>query len=295
MGLPPYPKKTKQQAGIIKDRLNIASKGRDYESMKKENRPMLWRYLFFTFAIAWGIEFFVIAVYRFQLLRGNSATVLHYMLIGFGAGMAPLYGAFIAQRKENGVTFKTFCKGIFYTANLSKTIALLLLFALIQLAACAIQEDYLGYPWYLFILFVLVMILGGGLEEVGWRGVLQLLLEERLPFFAAALIEGLLWSVWHLPLWLVPNASQGNMNFAAFALYCITFGLNLAVLYRLTKSVWAAVLLHAWGNTILGGMFSLTSLCNFPQAKTLLIYGIEIAVMALILFFFEKRDKPQQQ
>ena len=80
-----------------------------------------------------------------------------------------------------------------------------------------------------------------------------------------------------------------------FALYCITFGLNLAVLYRLTKSVWAAVLLHAWGNTILGGMFSLTSLCNFPQAKTLLVYGIEIAVMALILFFFEKRDKPQQQ
>ena len=83
--------------------------------MKKENWPMLWRYLFFTFAIAWGTEFFVIAVYRFQLLRGNTATVLHYMLIGFGAGMAPLYGAFIAQRKENGVTFKTFCKGIFYT------------------------------------------------------------------------------------------------------------------------------------------------------------------------------------
>lgn len=42
------------------------------------------------------------------------------------------------------------------------------------------------------------------------------------------LLEGLIWGIWHLPLWFVPNSTQGNMNFVAFTLYCITLGLTLA-------------------------------------------------------------------
>lgn len=255
--------------------------------MLKEDKNLFWHYLFFTFVIAWGTEFLLIAMYYFNLLSGNAATALHFIIIGFGAGMSPAYAAFIVKKKQSGISCKEFCKQIFHTVNTRKTVVLLIVFALIQFLACVVQEDYLGNPWYLFILFMPMMVLGGGLEEIGWRGVFQPLLEKRFPFFVAALIEGVIWSIWHLPLWLVPNTSQGDMNFIAFTLYCITLGLTLAAAYRLTKSIWVTILIHAWGNTVLGGMYSLTSLNNFPALKTLIVYGIQIIIIMLILFVGE--------
>lgn len=263
--------------------------------MLKEDWCMLWRYLFFTFTIAWGTEFLLIAMYHFNLLSGSIATVLHFMVIGFGAGMAPAYAAFIVQKKQSGITFREFCKQIFYTANTRKTVVYFIVFTIIQFVSCVVQEEYLGNPWYLFILFMPMMVLGGGLEEIGWRGVFQPLLEKRFSFFTAAIIEGVIWSIWHLPLWLVPNTSQGAYDFTAFTLYCITLGLTLAAAYRLTKSIWATVLIHAWGNTVLGGMYSLTSLNNFPTAKTLIIYVVQIALIMLILLFSEKNDKSENE
>lgn len=257
------------------------------KTLKNNERKMLFTYLFYTFAIAWGTELLLIAAYHFGLPDNGAALVFHFAVIGFGAGMAPAYAAFIVQKKYAGISFKESCKQIFHTKNLRKTVLFLLLFAVIQWGACITQESYLGGPWYLFILFMPMMILGGGLEEIGWRGVFQPLLEKRFSFPAAALIEGLIWSIWHLPLWFVPNTSQGDMNFAAFTLYCITLGLTLAAAYRLTGSLWAAVLIHAWGNTVLGGMYTLTSLTDFPSVKTLTVYGVQAAVILILHAFYQ--------
>lgn len=265
------------------------------KSISKENLHMLWGFLFYTFAIAWGTELILIVMFHFNLLSENATFFLYFTVIGFGAGMAPAYAAFIVQRKQTGMKLKTFCKQVFYTVNVRRSVTFLIVFAAIQFAACVVQESYLDNPWYLFILFMPMMVWGGGLEEIGWRGVLQPLLEKRFSFLAVAFIEGTVWSVWHLPLWFVPNSSQGAMNFLAFTLYCITLGLTLAAAYRLTKSIWVTILIHAWGNTILGGMYSLTSLNNFPKTKTLIVYGVQIAIIMLILLFQKKSNKLAQQ
>ena len=261
------------------------------KSISKEDSHMLWRYLFYTFAIAWGTELLLIAIYHFNLLDENASLFLYFTVIGFGAGMAPAYAAFIVQKKRTGIKLKTFCKQVFYTANIRRSIAFLIAFASIQFTACVVQENYLGNPWYLFILFMPMMILGGGLEEIGWRGIFQPLLEKRFSFLVAALIESVIWSVWHLPLWFVSNSTQGDMNFFAFSLYCITLGLTLAAAYQLTKCIWVTILLHAWGNTVLGGMYTLTSLNNFPSTKTFVIYALQVVVIMLILIFENKHGK----
>lgn len=193
--------------------------------ISKEELSMMWRYLFYTFAIAWGTEFLLIMLYRFNLLSENITLFLYFTAIGFGAGMAPAYAAFIVQRKQTGIKLKAFCKQVFHTSNMRRSIVFLLLFAVIQFAACIVQESYLGNPWYLFILFIPMMIWGGGLEEIGWRGVFQPLLEKRFSFLAAAFIEGVVWGVWHLPLWFIPNSTQGDMNF--IALYPVLYYLGI--------------------------------------------------------------------
>ena len=47
-----------------------------------------------------------------------------------------------------------------------------------------------------------------------------------------------------------------------------------------------SVLLHAWSNTVLGGMYTLTSLCGFPSLKTWIVSLVQIAVIMLVLLVF---------
>lgn len=251
------------------------------------------QYLFWTFAIAWGTEGLLILFYQADVLQGIGAQIFHFAVIGFGAGMAPAYAAFLVRRRESGMAFAAFFRQIFGKGRKWENSITFLLFALLQFASCALQETYLGYPWYFFLLFMPMMILGGGLEEIGWRGIFQPLLEKRFSFLGAALIEGVLWSIWHLPLWFVPNTSQSSYDFIAFTLYCITLGLTLAAAYRLTESVWITVLLHAWGNTVLGGMYTLTSLMHFPTGKTVMVYGIQILFVMLYYKAVKRRRAVQ--
>ncbi len=260
------------------------------KTLTKKDWSMLWHFLLYTFVIAWGTEILLIAIYHFELLKGGLALFFHFVIIGFGAGMAPAYSAYIVWHRHEQLSLKDFCLRILHTYNLRRTLFLLFLFSLIQFLSCIAQEEYLGNPWYLFIVFMPMMILGGGLEEVGWRGVFQPLLEKRFSFFISALIEGCIWSVWHLPLWFVPNTSQGSYHFIAFTLYCITLGFTLAATYKLTKCIWATILIHAWGNTVLGGMYTLTSLSNTPTIKTAIIYLSQIIFILLIVWIL-RADK----
>ena len=253
------------------------------KNLNRIERKSILLFLFYSFLIAWGTEVVLILLYHFQLIRGSTAQILHFAVIGFGAGMAPAYAAFIIERKYNRATVKGFIKKVFQTENRGKSIAVLILFALVQFLACILQEEYSGNPWYMFILFMPMMILGGGLEEIGWQGVFQPLLQKRFSFLIAALIEGVIWSIWHLPLWLVPNTAQSSYHFIAFTLFCVTLGITLAAAHKITKSIWVSVLLHAWSNTVLGGMYTLTYLCGFPSLKTWIVSVVQIAVIMLIL------------
>ncbi|TGY91641.1 CPBP family intramembrane metalloprotease [Petralouisia muris] len=218
------------------------------KNLNRIERKSILLFLFYSFLIAWGTEVVLILLYHFQLIRGSAAQILHFAVIGFGAGMAPAYAAFIIERKYSRATVKGFIKKVFQTENWGKSIAVLILFALVQFLACILQEEYSGNPWYMFILFMPMMILGGGLEEIGWQGVFQPLLQKRFSFLIAALIEGVIWSIW------------------------------------------VSVLLHAWSNAVLGGMYTLTSLCGFPSLKTWIVSLTQIIVIMLVLLVFFGKD-----
>jgi uncharacterized protein len=119
------------------------------ENPIKSNGKIMWEYILYTFALAWGTELLMIAAYRLGLLSGGLGQFLHYSLIIIGPGLSPAYAAFIIQRRHNAVTFKAFCKQIFYTDSIWITAFLAIVFACIQFVACVTQESYRGNPWYL--------------------------------------------------------------------------------------------------------------------------------------------------
>lgn len=92
-------------------------------------------------------------------------------------------------------------------------------------------------------------------EEIGWRGYLQPLLGRSLSAPVAALVVGLLWSVWHYPFILVSDYYSGGNALLNCALFTLTVT-AMGVVYGLTRvngaSVWPAVIMHAASNSAWG-------------------------------------------
>lgn len=253
------------------------------KSLDIETKRILKTYLFLTFVMAWGFELFIILGERIGLLDGNLGKLVVFIIIGFGAGMSPAYATYILLIRHKKIkTPKQFVEFVLHTQNMKSTVTLLLLFMVLHTIACIILEQYLGQPWYLSILYLPLMVIGGGFEEIGWRGILQPILDKKLPLAISRLLQGIIWGVWHIPLWFIENSNQSNMNFLSFLLYCIAFGFMLGELYRLSKSVIACVLLHAWGNVIFGGMFTINLLTGTINVKVILVYLFQFTILGVI-------------
>jgi len=71
------------------------------------------------------------------------------------------------------------------------------------------------------VILVVLTFLGGGQEEIGWRGYILPFFENGYGLLIGSLILGIIWSIWHLPLWFMPGSDQKQLNFFAFTMQCI--------------------------------------------------------------------------
>ena len=108
-----------------------------------------------------------------------------------------------------------------------------------------------GVSIYLMPLFFIQLIFfGGGHEELGWRGILQPLLDKKYTYWQSNLIVGSIWGIWHLPLWFIVGESHQGFPFILFFIYTLFLSFVLGLLYRQTKSVGYCILFHAFANLL---------------------------------------------
>jgi membrane protease YdiL (CAAX protease family) len=98
--------------------------------------------------------------------------------------------------------------------------------------------------------FVFVLFLGGGQEELGWRGFALPRLQAAYGGTVASLVIGVVWAVWHLPVFAIPAASQYGQAFLPYAVGVLGFSVLLTWVFNGTGgSVLLAMLFHASVNT----------------------------------------------
>jgi membrane protease YdiL (CAAX protease family) len=106
------------------------------------------------------------------------------------------------------------------------------------------------YEYPLFLGFI--VLFGGGLEEPGWRGYLLPQLQQRYSALVAALLVGIVWAGWHLPLFVLPGTIQSEVSLVLYTSQMIAMSVVLTWVTNAARgSVVPAILLHAGGNAVL--------------------------------------------
>lgn len=139
-----------------------------------------------------------------------------------------------------------------------------------------------------FWLGVLFGIPAGILEEIGWMGFAFPQLVRRLDAFLAAILLGLLWSLWHLPvinfLGATPHGGYWFPFFLVFAASMTAMRVLISWAYNNTRSVLLAQLLH---------ISSTSSLVVFSPAvsasREVLWYALYAATLWLFVLFVPSR------
>lgn len=149
--------------------------------------------------------------------------------------------------------------------------AFALFFAVVPSVASLYLFDLLGGPrvdWsglkplYTVIPTILILtVLAGVGEEFGWRGFALPRLQQRHSALASGLIVGVIWSIWHIPLFLTKGTSQNEWFVQAGAIPSI-LGYSLFVIAGSVQSTWVfnntkgsvllQAVLHGAGNAWVG-------------------------------------------
>ena len=132
--------------------------------------------------------------------------------------------------------------------------------------------------------FLLSGVVLGGLEEVGWRGYLQPLLQVRYPGVTAALVVGAVWSLWHAPLFLLEGTSQAATSAATFTLGALALSVLFAWVWNSSGgNLLLLVLLHAalngWYSATVQGMAPTATDAGFGTVTTALAGVLAVALL----------------
>jgi membrane protease YdiL (CAAX protease family) len=99
--------------------------------------------------------------------------------------------------------------------------------------------DALGY-------FVFGVLFFGLTEETAWRGYILPRLQTRMSTLTAAVVLGLLWGMWHTPLWFIAGEDQQAWPYVGFLAFAVAVSVLITWVFANTAgSVLLVAIFHA--------------------------------------------------
>ena len=238
-------------------------------------RPLVWFFLL-AFAFSWWSSIIV-------LTTGSGPPIL-----GFGPFLAAV--AVLALTVGKPGVRALFRSMVMWRVGLRWWLVAVLTPIVLTALATALNvalgapmptsEEFSRWPDALLtgLLILCIPFIGGAWEEPGWRGyALPRLLAARSPM-AASLVLGVIWAVWHVPLFLTGDQHWSDLVLVVFASVVFTWLFQNAL-----QSVLIAMVLHATNNAVSGEYFSqmFTDADSIRQSWLLVgVWGVAAALVA---------------
>ncbi|WP_130620268.1 CPBP family intramembrane glutamic endopeptidase [Dyella amyloliquefaciens] len=252
-------------------------------------------FLAFAFGISWCAWGTLILLAQAQATAyGEWPFMTLYALGGLGPTIAAYVSVCLTRREAplrefNQRVLRWRVRPVWYVVAIGLPIALAFVAVGIAVALhLAVSSQLAIKPWYVFPLLFAMTIIGGGLEEFGWRGVTQDAWGPILGQARAALMIGPIWAIWHLPLFFLPGVSQYHGQFGPFLVGVVGNALLFGWLYSRTRSILLCVFMHAATNAIV----MLGVVVPAEHGMSLISPCVVLAVGALLFLSFGKRGSP---
>ncbi|HEY89306.1 MAG TPA: CPBP family intramembrane metalloprotease [Thermoflexia bacterium] len=147
--------------------------------------------------------------------------------------------------------------------------------------------------WYLIPVFFLLTIIGGPLgEEFGWRGFALPHLQRQWGAMAASIVIGIVWALWHLPLFFQSDSIHYQIGLSLLPIYVvgeIVLAIIITWVYNQTGSslLVGGIILHNadnfWATTLLTTDTLTSAFQGGAQSQLdMQLYIVSTAVGALV-------------
>ncbi|HJV89153.1 MAG TPA: CPBP family intramembrane glutamic endopeptidase [Holophagaceae bacterium] len=134
-------------------------------------------------------------------------------------------------------------------------------------------------------------------EEIGWRGFLVPELMPHLGFTRTALLSGIIWAAWHVPILVGADYNNGTPTWyglTCFAVLVVAISFPFAWMRMRSGSLWTAALLHASHNLFVQAVFTpLTSARGriTPYAIDEFGFALPLVAVGVALYFWRRRGE----
>lgn len=177
------------------------------------------QFFILIFAVTW--TFWFAAPYLGDPINSDPIFLM-FMLAGlFTPFTTALYLIFTSK---NDALKSTFFNKLFNIKLIKwKTIPLFLILFPASIIISVLISTLFGYSFDQFTIAdefsfsiggiptLLVLLLAACFEELGWRGYAVESLNHKFNYFEATAIFGVLWSLWHLPMFFIPESYQAEL------------------------------------------------------------------------------------
>ncbi|MFE4764218.1 CPBP family intramembrane glutamic endopeptidase [Bacillus mycoides] len=206
------------------------------------------RYVIRTFIFTWILWGLLISLIKLNIT--TFGTPLAMILFVFGGIMPAIVATSLKKKYGSKEEFRVFIKNI---VNPRHHFVWYVLIVVLAFISCYLPTIFGGAtmhkPLYVALLSFPTMIVGGGFEEIGWRGFLQPALQKKNSAFFSTVIVSVIWAIWHWPLWFIPGTNQTQRDFIAFIITTIAVSFLLTTIFNATKSIFMCLIFHALLNS----------------------------------------------
>jgi len=133
-------------------------------------------------------------------------------------------------------------------------------------------------------------------EEIGWRGFLVPELAKMTSFTRTALISGVIWTAWHVPILVFADYNSGTpvwYGLTCFAVMVIGISFLFAWMRLKSGSLWTGAFLHASHNLFIQGIFTPLTIDTGKTRWVIDEFGFALAIAAIVVavIVWRRRDE----
>lgn len=158
-------------------------------------------------------------------------------------------------------------------------------FVLILIGGKVPGEMFWDHKSGYLLIFFLGMFLNGALnEEFGWRGYALDRLQSRYNALVSSLILGIIWSIWHLPMFFSYATGHIYISFWVFMAFVCSIAIIFTFIYNSTGgNLFAAILLHTTVNFFIYQFHLFQTFEGGDQRAFLIAAILQIVAAAVIV------------